>query len=105
MYTGVPGVGTSVWKNAAMSIGIRTQPWEAVPAGAGYVADQRDMVASVEDENLILQVDLDPQATAMGDQDLGRPRAGQGPLHRGADGIPRVQALRLLERPYGLKGV
>jgi hypothetical protein len=29
MYTGVPGVGTSVWKNAAMCIGIRTQPWEA----------------------------------------------------------------------------
>src|SRR5215469_3982949 len=29
MYTGVPGVGTSVWKNAAMWIGIRTQPWEA----------------------------------------------------------------------------
>src|SRR5262249_1821161 len=29
MYTGVPGVGTSVWKNAAMCVGIRTQPWEA----------------------------------------------------------------------------
>ncbi|HXZ76140.1 MAG TPA: hypothetical protein VEH31_35440, partial [Streptosporangiaceae bacterium] len=28
MYTGVPGVGTSVWKNAATCIGIRTQPWE-----------------------------------------------------------------------------
>jgi hypothetical protein len=26
MYTGVPGVGTSVWKNAAMCVGIRTQP-------------------------------------------------------------------------------
>jgi hypothetical protein len=70
MYTGVPGVGTSVWKNAAMSTGIRTQPWEAGRRG------KRDMIASVEDENLILQVDLDPQATAMGDQYLGRPRAG-----------------------------
>jgi hypothetical protein len=29
MYTGVPGVGTSVWKNEARRIGIRTQPWEA----------------------------------------------------------------------------
>ena len=29
MYTGVPGVGTSVWKNSAMCTGIRTQPWEA----------------------------------------------------------------------------
>src|SRR5215475_4747522 len=33
MYTGVPGVGTSVWKNAEMCIGIRTQPWEAGRSG------------------------------------------------------------------------
>jgi len=26
MYTGVPGVFTSVWKNCAMSYGMRTQP-------------------------------------------------------------------------------
>src|SRR5262249_30152203 len=78
---------------------------EVVPAAGGYVADQRDMVAPVEDENLILQVDLDPQPAAMGDQYLGRPRAGQGRLHRGTHRVPRGQALRLLERPYGLKGV
>ena len=33
MYTGVPGVLTIVWKKAAMSIGMRTQPWDTGPAG------------------------------------------------------------------------
>src|SRR6516164_9202553 len=78
---------------------------EVAPAGRGYVADQRDMVVFVEDENLVLQVDLDPQATAMADKYLGPLRAGQGPLHRRTHRIPRVQALRLLECPYGLQGV
>src|SRR5262249_11148888 len=78
---------------------------EVAPAGGGYVAHQRDMIAFVEDENLILDVALDPRATAVGDQCLRRLRAGQGPLHRRTDQIPRAQALRGLERPYGLKGV
>src|SRR5262249_33349719 len=65
----------------------------------------RDMIAPVEDQNLILEVDLHPQAATVGDQCLGRPRAGQRPLHRRTHGIPRVQALRVLERPDGLKGV
>src|SRR6516165_10387139 len=33
---------------------------EVVPAGGGHVADQRDMVAFVEDHDLVLYVDLDP---------------------------------------------
>ena len=33
MYTGVPGVRTSVWKNAAISMGIRTHPWETGGSG------------------------------------------------------------------------
>jgi hypothetical protein len=33
MYTGVPGAGTSVSKNTAISMGIRTHPWETGWAG------------------------------------------------------------------------
>src|SRR5262249_42540512 len=44
---------------------------EVVPAAGGYVADQRDMIAPVEDQNLILEVDLHPQAATVGTSALG----------------------------------
>ena len=33
MYTGGPGVFTSVWKNCAMSYGMRTQPCDTGLSG------------------------------------------------------------------------
>ena len=69
------------------------------------MADQSDLVAAVEDQDLIGQVDLDPQAPAAGDEHRRELRAGQRPLHGRAHRVLDRQALDRLEGPYGFESV
>ncbi|HTZ24563.1 MAG TPA: hypothetical protein VMC83_11285 [Streptosporangiaceae bacterium] len=93
MYTGVPGVGTRVWKN------------RAVAAAGRHVADEGDLVASVEDQDLIGKVDLDSERPAPGGE-LGRlRRVRQGLARDGASLTGRGDALDLPECPHRLERV